>query len=224
MARSQNLERLLRRQAKALGRRIGRRETFCQEIHRLVGGGPYSEIVRRLSPPHRFRTDLSVDGEWRFSEAYDGARGWVRSRDDPGPTEAVRALADYRWSGIRLDHLQPLEVLRNLGCMLSDAGMQPTTRGDRLQAVQIALGEFAETVLLDEAGRVAGHRLDLPEVDEEEQELEILVDDWGDHEGLVHPARSTVLDRKTGEAFAEVVVIGARFEPYSLEVFRLDAD
>ena len=224
MAKTPNLDTLLRRQAKALGRTIGRRETFRQEVRRLVGGRPYSEVVRRLSTPDRFRTDLSVNGAWRFSESHDGTRAWVRDRENPGPTEAMRALFAYRWSGVRLDHLRPLAELQGLGCTVEHAGRQHNVRRVVFDAVRIALGEFAETVFLDDDGRVVGHRLDLPEADEDERQIELLIEEWGSHDGLVHPVRSTALDRRTGEAFAEIVVSAARFEPYSPEVFDLRAD
>jgi len=86
------------------------------------------------------------------------------------------------------------------------------------------LDYFAETIFLDDRARIVAHCLDLPEAGEDEQELEVCVDEWGQHDGLVHPVRSTVLDRNTGETVAEIIVTDVRVEPYVKEVFNLTAD
>jgi hypothetical protein len=190
---------------------------------RQVGGRPSSQILRRISPPDRLRDDVSVDGAWRFSEAFDGARAWYLDTDHRDPTEATgRALAAHRWAGIRLDHMQPLERLTRLGCALKDCGRRLTARGQSLRAIRISLlDDFAETVFIDELGRIVAHHWDLPEAGDEEQELEVCVDEWGRHEGLVHPVRSTVLDRVTGGTVAEIIVTDVRSEPYSAGIFDL---
>jgi hypothetical protein len=86
------------------------------------------------------------------------------------------------------------------------------------------LDYFAETVFIDEAGRIAAHHLDLPAAGDDERELEVCVDEWGQHDGLVHPVRSTVLDRITGESVAQIIVTDVRLEPCLAEVFNLSAD
>ena len=171
-----------RRQARALGRRLKPTEILRRSIRREIDGRLYSELVRRVSPPNRIRDDLSVDGQWRFSESFDGERAWYRDKDHSSPTLATRALAFYRWTGTRLDYLQPLTHMVRLGCTLEDRGIQSTADGQLLPAIQIAmLDQFAETVFLDEKGRIVAHHLDLPEAGEEERELEVLIREWSDY-------------------------------------------
>ncbi len=167
-----------------------------------------------------------MNGVWRFSEAFDGTRAWYLDKNHRDPTEATgRALAAHRWAGTRLDHMQPLKQLKRLGCTLKDCGLQSTARGQSLRAVQISmLNYFAETVFIDELGRIVAHHWDLPEAGDEEQELEVCVDEWGQHNGLVHPVRSTVLDRNTGGTVAEIIVTDVCSEPYLEKVFNLSAD
>jgi len=167
-----------------------------------------------------------VNGVWRFSESFDGTRAWYLEKSGPGPKEATgRALAAQRWAGVLLDHLQPLDRLKQLGCVLQDCGLAPTARGETLRAVQVSMsGDFAETVFIDDQGRIAAYHMDLPEAGDDEQELEVCVDEWGRHDGLVHPVRATVLDRDTGRATAEIVVTSASWEPYSEAVFSLSAN
>ena len=86
------------------------------------------------------------------------------------------------------------------------------------------LDHFAETVFIDQRGRIVAHHWDLPEAGDEEQELEVCVDEWGQHDGLAHPVRSTVLDRNTGENVAEIIVTDVCLEPYSEEVFSLEVE
>lgn len=147
----------------------------------------------------------------------------VNHRD---PIQATgRALAAERWSGALLDHMRPLEQLKRLGCTLEDRGLQSTTDGRQLPAVQVSmLDDFAETIFLDDRARIVAHRWDVPEAGEDEHELEVRVDQWGQYDGLVHPVRSTVLHRNTGETVAEIIVTDARFESYVREVFDLTAD
>ena len=195
---------------------------FRRVIRREVGGRLYSEVVRRTVAPNRYRDDLSVDGGWRFSESFDGERAWYRDARHPTPTLATGiALDAYRWTGTRLDHLQPLDALPALGCTVEDAGRQTTHDGTAWRAVRLAMGRFVETLYLDEQGRIAAHHVDLPEADDDERDLEARVRAWGEHDGLVHPVRTTVLDRRTGETVAEVVVAEAAFEPYDFDVFTL---
>lgn len=217
---------LLRQQAKALGRRLKPTEIFRQAIRREVDGRPYSELGRRISAPNRIRDDLAVDGAWRFSESFDGECAWYRDKSHPTPTLATGlALAAYRWTGVRLDHLQPLERLTRLGCRLEGRGFRSTGDGQSCRAIQISmLDQFAETVFLDGHGRIVAHHVDLPEAGEEERKLEVLVREWGEHQGLVHPVRSTVLDRTSGEMVAVILVTAVHFEPYRPEVFDLTAD
>lgn len=226
MPHTTSFDAILRQQSRALGRRLKPTKIFRQAMRRQVGGRSSSEIARRISPPDRFRDDVSVNGKWRFSEAFDGSRAWYLDKDHQKPTEATgRALAADRWAGTLLDHMQPLNHLKRLGCTLKDCGLQSTARGQRLPAVQISmLDDFAETVFIDERGRIVAHHLDLPEAGDEEQELEVCVDEWGQHDGLVHPVRSTVLDRNTGETVAEIIVTDVCLEPYLEEVFNLSAD
>jgi hypothetical protein len=183
-------------------------------------------MVRRISPPDRIRDDVSVDGAWRFSEAFDGTQSWYRDRNHPDPTEATgSALAAHRWAGARLDHQRPLKHMTGRGCTLRDCGLQSSARGRLFPAVQISmLDHFAETVFIDAAGRIAGHRLDLPAAGDEERELEVCVEEWGLHEGLVHPVRSTVIDRATGEAIAEIILQDVRFDSFAAGVFNLTSD
>jgi hypothetical protein len=217
---------LLRQQSKALGPALKPTKTFRQSMDRRVGGRSSLELVRRISPPNRLRDDVAVNGVWRYSESFDGTRAWYLDKDHRKPTQATgRALAAQRWAGTLLDHLQPLKQLTRLGCKLKDCGLQPTARGQRLRAVQISmLDYFAETVFIDERGRIVAHHWDLPEAGDEEQELEVCLDEWGQHDGLVHPVRSTVLDRDTGGTIAEIFVTDVRLEPYLGEVFKLFAD
>jgi len=221
-----SLDALLRRQSKALGRRLKPTKTFRKTMHRRVDGRLSSEMVQRISPPDQIRDDVSVNGVWRFSESFDGTRAWYLDKDHLKPTEATgRALSAQRWAGTLLDHLQPLKQLTRLGCTLKDCGLQSTARGQWLPSVQISmLDYFAETVFIDERGRIVAHHWDLPEAGDEEREEEVCVDEWGQHDGLVHPVRSTVLDRDTGETVAEIIVTDVCFEPYLGEVFNLSAD
>jgi hypothetical protein len=177
-------------------------------MERQVDGRSSLEIVRRISPPNRLRDDVSVNGEWRYSESFDGTRAWYLDKDHRNPTKATgRALAAQRWAGTLLDHMQPLKQLQRLGCMLKDCGPQSTARGQQFPTVQISmLDYFAETVFIDEIGRIVAHHWDLPEAGDEDQELEVCVDEWDQHDGLVHPVRSTVLDRNTGGTVAEIIV------------------
>ena len=217
---------LLHRQSRALGRHLKPARIFRRTIRREVGGRLSSELVRRIAPPDRTRDDVSVDDAWRFSEAFDGARAWYRDKSHRDPAEATGlALAALRWAGIRLDHMRPLKQLKHLGCTLQDCGLRSTVRGQLLPAVQISmLDYFAETVFIDEAGRIAAHHLDLPAAGDDEREMEVCVDEWGQHDGLVHPVRSTVLDRITGESVAQIIVTDVRLEPYLAEVFNLSVD
>lgn len=226
MPHTTSLDALLRQQSQALGRRLKPTEIFRKAMHRQVGGQSFSEIVRRISPPNRLRDDVSINGVWRFSEAFDGTRAWYLDKDHPVPAEATgRALAALRWEGTQLDHMQPLKQLKRLGCTLKDCGLQSTARGQSLRAVQISmLDYFAETVFIDEFGRIVAHHWDLPEADDEEQDLEVCVDEWGQHDGLVHAVRSTVLDRIDGGTLAEIIVTDVCWEPYSEDVFNLSAD
>lgn len=226
VAHTISLDVLLHRQARALGRQLKPTEIFRQTKHRNVDGRSYSEIVCRISPPDRLRDDVSVNGLWRFSEAFDGEGAWYRDKDHWNPMLATgRALAAHRWAGTRLDHLQPLEQLKRLGCMLKDCGLQLTADGRSLRAIQVSmLDYFAETIFIDDRARVVAHRWDLPEAGEDGQELEVGVDEWGQHEGLVHPVRSTVLDRNSGETVAEIIVTDVRLERYTRGVFNLTAD
>ena len=226
MPRTKSLDALLQRQARALGRRLKPTKIFRQSIDRQVGDRSSLQIVRRISPPNRLRDDVSVNGAWRYSESYDGTRTWYLDKDHRDPTEATgRALAAQRWAGTLLDHMQPLKQLKSLGCTLKDCGLQSTARGQRLPTIQILmLDYFAETVFIDERGRIVAHHWDLPEAGDEEQELEVSVDEWGQHDGLVHPVRSTVLDRNTGETVAEIIVTDVRIEPYLAEVFNLSTE
>ena len=217
---------LLRRQAQALGRHLKPTEIFRRTMERQVSGRTLSEIIRRISPPNRYRDDVLVDGVWRFSEGFDGAHAWFRDKNHPNPTEATgRASAAHRWAGTLLDHLRPLKRLKTLGCTLRDCGVQSTVRGQRHRAVQIAmLDYFAETVFIDEDGRIIAHHWDLPPAEEEDRELEVCVDDWGEYDRLIHPVRSTVLDRANGGTVAEIVVTTGCVEPYVGAVFDLSAD
>ncbi len=219
------LSALLRQQATALGRRLQPTDTFRRTIRREVGGRPYSEIVRRVSPPCRYRDDLSVDGAWRFSEAFDGEQAWYRDHRHPAPTPATGALDVYRWAGLRLDHQQPLAALTRLGCTLADTAVQATFDGRLFPTVRVSLMDrFAETVFLDAEGRIAAHHLDRPEPDEEDRDLETWIREWRTDNGVVHPARALVVDRRTGEDVAEILVIRAATEPFSPEVYTLMAD
>ncbi len=196
---------------------------FRRVLRREVGGRLYSEVVRRTATPNRYRDDLSVDGAWRFSESFDGARAWYRDGRHPTPTPATGiALEAYRWTATRLDHLQPLDALPALGCTVEDAGRQKTHDGTGWRAMRIGMGgRFVEMVYLDEHGRIAAHHLEVPEAAEDERDLEARVREWGEHDGLVHPVRTTVIDRRTGETVAEVVVAEAAFDPYDFDVFTL---
>jgi len=220
-----SLDALLRRQSQALGRRLKPNKIFRQTIDRQVGGRSTLEIVRRISPPCLLRDDVSVNGKWRYSESFDGTRAWYLDKDHRQPTEATgHALAAQRWAGALLDHMQPLKQMQRLGCTLKDRGIQFTARGQSFRAVQISmLDHFAETIFIDELGRIVAHHWDLPEAGKDEPELEVCVDEWGKHEGLVHPIRSTVLDRNTGETIAEIIVTDVCLEPYLGEVFNLSA-
>lgn len=83
---------------------------------------------------------------------------------------------------------------------------------------------YAETVFIDDRGRIVAHHWDLPEAGDEEQELEVCVDEWGGHDGLVHPVRSTVLDRNRGVTVAEIIVTDECLETCVPAVFDLTAD
>lgn len=218
-----SFEALLSRQSRALGRHQKPAKIFRQTIRRLIGGRLSSGMVRRISPPDRIRDDVSVDGAWRFSEAFDGTRAWFLDKNHPDPTEATGlALAVHRWAGTRLDHMQPLKHLTRRGCTLRDCGLQSTVRGHLLPAVQVSmLDYFTETVFIDEAGRIAAHHLDLPAAGDEEREMEVCVDEWGQHDGLVHPVRSIVIDRNTGGTVAEIIVTDVCLEAYAPGVFNL---
>ena len=110
MPQTASLDALMRRQARALGRRLKPTEILRRTMQRQVGGRPFAEIVRRISPPSRYRDDVSADGNWRFSEGFDGKRAWYRDKSHLDRAEATgRALAAYRWAGTLLDHLQPLK-------------------------------------------------------------------------------------------------------------------
>ena len=226
MQSSIDLDALLRRQARALGRRLKPTEIFRRTMVREVDGQPISEIVRRISPPNRYRDDVSVNGAWRFSEGFDGTRAWYRDKAHPHSTEATgRALAGHHWAGTLLDHLRPIKQLKRLGCTLKDCGMQSTARGHRHRAVQISmLDYFAETVFIDEDGRIVAHHWDLPPADEDERELEVCVDNWGQHDGLAYPLHSTVLDRGNQDAVVEIFVTGACLEPCVAAIYNLSAD
>jgi hypothetical protein len=128
-------------------------------MDRQVGGRSSLQIVRRISPPDRLRDDVSVNGAWRYSESFDGSRAWYLDKDHRDPTKATgRALAAQRWAGTLLDHMQPLKHLTRLGCTLKDCSLQSTARGQWLPAVQISmLDYFAETVFIDEGGRIVAH-------------------------------------------------------------------
>ena len=223
MPKATQFDALLQRQRKALGRHLKPAKIFRRAMQRKTAGRLYSEIVRRISPPDRYRDDVFVDGKWRFSESYDGTRAWYRDKNHHDPTEATgRALAFHRWSGNRLDHLRPLAQLAQSGCTLKDGGVQSTVKRLRLPTIQISmLDDFAETVFIDGNGRIAAHHLDLAVAEDEDRELEVCVDEWSQSDGLVHPVRSTVLDRNSGETFAEIIVTDASMEPYSPQVFDL---
>lgn len=197
---------------------------FRRVVRRMVGGRPYSEIVRRLAAPNRFRDDLSVDGAWRYSEAFDGARARHRDRKRPRPKRAGgEALDAYRWIAARLDHFQPLETLTKLGCTVEAVGRQKTFDGQDWSGVLVSMLDdtFAEMLYLDSRGRVAAHHMELPPVEDEDRDLESIVRAWDECEGLAYPAQSTVVDRKTGEVVADVVVVHAAFEPFDAGVFDL---
>lgn len=225
MPHDADFDMLLGRQRRALGRPLKSTEILRKELRRMVGGRLYSECVRRIALPNRYRDDVWVDGEWRFAESFDGTIAWYQDRNDPIPKKSTaRALASQRWSGTKLDYMRPLDDLPRLGCTLRDCGLVPTARDEPLPAVQIATNDpFAETLFIDDAGRIAAYHMDLPEAGEEEQELELCVDEWGRHDGIVLPVRSTVIDRDTRETVVEVIVSAVRLEPFREDVFNLTA-